>query len=56
MLNWILNRFKERTSLDGAMLIVAGLAILFFKPFAGLFAYFAIGYGAWTIFMKDKGD
>lgn len=45
-MKWILSRMKERTSWDGAILIVAGLAFLFFKPIASLVAYGAIAYGA----------
>jgi hypothetical protein len=48
-MNWVLSRVKERTSWDGAVLVGAGLAFLFFKPIASLIAYGAIAYGIWTI-------
>ena len=51
--NWIIDRVKERTSLDGAVLIGAGIAFLIFKPIASLVAYAAIAYGAWTIYKKE---
>jgi hypothetical protein len=50
---WIIARLKERTTLDGAILIGAGVAFLIFKPIASLVAYGAIAYGAWTIFKKE---
>lgn len=46
-------RLKERTTWDGAVLIGAGVAFLIFKPIAGLVAYAAIAYGAWTIWKKE---
>ena len=50
---WITARLKERTTLDGAILIGAGVAFLIFKPIASLVAYAAIAYGAWTIWKKE---
>ena len=50
---WITDRLSERTTLDGAVLIAAGLAFLIFKPIAALFAYGAIAYGAWTIWKRE---
>jgi len=54
MKNWILSRLSERTSLDGAVLIAAGLAFLFFKPIASLVAYAAIVYGILTIIRQES--
>jgi len=51
---WFTERLKERTTLDGAVLISAGVAFLIFKPIASLVAYGAIAYGAWTLFKKEK--
>lgn len=51
---WIMDRIKERTSLDGAVLIGAGVCFLIFKPIASIVAYGAIAYGAWTLFKKEK--
>jgi len=53
MKKWIIDRLGERTSLDGAILIGAGVAFLIFKPIASLVAYGAIAYGAWTIWKKE---
>ena len=51
---FITSRQEERTSLDGAILIVLGVLILIAGPFAKLAAYAAIAYGAWTIWKKEK--
>jgi hypothetical protein len=50
---WINARLSERTTIDGAVLIGAGIAFLIFKPIASLVAYGAIAYGAWTIYKKE---
>ena len=50
---WINQRLSERTTLDGAVLIGAGIAFLIFKPIAALVAYGAIAYGAWTIWKAE---
>jgi hypothetical protein len=50
---WITTRLKERTTLDGAILIGVGIAFLIFKPIASLVAYAAIAYGAWTLWKKE---
>jgi hypothetical protein len=50
---WVANRFTERTSWDGAMLILLGVVVLIAKPIAGLLAYAAIAYGAWTIYKSE---
>jgi len=51
--NWVADRFTERTSWDGAMLILLGVLVLIAKPIAGLLAYAAIAYGAWTIYKSE---
>ena len=50
---WINARLGERTTLDGAVLIGAGIAFLIFKPIASLVAYGAIAYGAWTLWKSE---
>jgi len=50
---WINARIKERTTLDGVILVVAGVSFLIFKPIAALAAYAAIAYGAWTIWKSE---
>jgi len=51
--NFIDNRLRERTTLDGVVLIAAGVTFLIFKPIAAIVAYAAILYGAYTIIKKD---
>lgn len=53
MKNWVIKRLGERTTLDGAVLVGAGVAFLIFKPIASFVAYGAIAYGAWTIWKKE---
>jgi len=50
--NFIKTRLKERTTLDGVVLIAAGVTFLIFKPIAGIVAYGAILYGAYTLITK----
>ena len=50
---WIDSRIKERTSWDGAALIILGLMVLFLAPLAKIAAGIAIAYGAWTIYKKE---
>ena len=51
--NWISERMKERTSLDGAVLIALGLMILFLAPLAKIAAGLAIAYGVWTMWKSE---
>tara|TARA_B100001939_G_C16443808_1_gene405960 strand:+ start:37 stop:213 length:177 start_codon:yes stop_codon:yes gene_type:complete len=50
---WITERMKERTTLDGAILIALGLMILFLAPLAKIAAGLAIAYGIWTIWKSE---
>ena len=52
-MDWLKNRLKERTSLDGAALVVLGGLVLFMARLAKIAAGVAIVYGAWTIW---KGE
>lgn len=51
--NWITKRIKERTTLDGVILIALGLMILFLAPLAKIAAGLAIAYGIWTIWKSE---
>jgi hypothetical protein len=51
-MNWIKNRLKERTSLDGAVLIGSGIAMILVP--VNLIAYGMIAYGAWTLLKEEK--
>ena len=48
---WVSARLKERTSLDGAMLIGGGI-VMILAP-VNLIAYGMIAYGAWTIWKEE---
>tara|TARA_B100000683_G_scaffold240260_1_gene247316 strand:- start:124 stop:288 length:165 start_codon:yes stop_codon:yes gene_type:complete len=50
---WIKERMKERTTLDGAILVALGLMILFLSPLAKIAAGIAIAYGVWTIWKAE---
>lgn len=50
-MNWLKNRLKERTTLDGVMLVAVGLAMVM-AP-VNLVGYAAIAYGAWTIWKAE---
>ena len=52
--NWVKSRIDARTSWDGAVLIAVGVVILIAGPFAKLAAWAAIGYGAWTLWKREK--
>ena len=54
MINWLKSRIEERTSWDGAALILMGVIVLIAGPFAKIAAYAAIAYGAWTIYKKES--
>ena len=53
-MNWIKERFAERTTLDGVVLIAVGVVIVMLGDYTQFAAYAAIGYGAWTI-VKSEG-
>ena len=54
MKEWIKKRIKERTSMDGLVLIALGVAVLCLAgPILTLAAYAAIVYGAWTVWKKE---
>lgn len=50
---WIKARLEERSTMDGAVLVLAGVTFLIFKPLASIVAYGAIAYGIWTIWRKN---
>ena len=51
---WVKNRIKERTSLDGAVLVAAGGSVLLLGPLADLAPWAMVAYGAWTIWKSEK--
>lgn len=53
-MKWITGRLKERTTWDGAGLVVLGGLVLFMAPLAKIGAGIAIAYGVWTMWKKEK--
>tara|TARA_B110000495_G_C23040012_1_gene623128 strand:- start:2992 stop:3171 length:180 start_codon:yes stop_codon:yes gene_type:complete len=51
---WIASKIGEKTSWNGAVLIILGVIVLIAGPFAKLAAYGAIFYGAWCIWEKEE--
>ena len=52
--DWVLARWAERTSWDGTVLIAVGVVGLLASPLVKLASWVAIGYGAWTLWKKEK--
>jgi hypothetical protein len=50
---WISNKLKERSTLDGVLMVVAGVAIIVLGPLAKFVAYGALAYGAYTIWRNE---
>jgi hypothetical protein len=49
-MNWIKSRLKERTTLDGVLMIAAGVA-LFIAP-VNIIGGLMVAYGIYTTFME----
>lgn len=49
---WIKDRIRERTSLDGVVLVAMGSIVLLMGSFAEIAAYASIAYGIFTIIKK----
>jgi hypothetical protein len=47
--DWIENRLKQRSTVDGIIMVVGGAGIIIFSGLAQAIAYAAIAYGAYTI-------
>ena len=54
VMDWVKARWAERTSWDGAALIGVGVLALVAHPLVNIAAWAAIGYGAWTLWKKEK--
>ena len=51
---WIKDRVVERTSWDGTALIVAGVVVVLFGPWAHYAAYAAIVWGPYTLYKSER--
>jgi len=50
-MSWLKSRLKERTTLDGVVLVASGVAMIMVP--VNLIAYAMIAYGAWTIWKSE---
>ena len=53
MLDFIKARFKERTSLDGGVLIAVCGSVILFGGLVKIAAWLGLGYGIWTLLLKE---
>jgi hypothetical protein len=54
LVQWVKDRWAERTSWDGTMLIGVGVVALLFSPLVSWAAWAAIVYGVWTLFRPEN--
>ena len=47
-MDWLKERMKERTSVDGLICMGVGASVLVLGPLGKLLALALMGYGAWT--------
>ena len=52
-MDWLKSRVSERTSWDGAVLIVVCALVLFTGGLAKVLAVAGLAYGAWTCWMGE---
>jgi len=53
--DWILARWSERTSWDGAIIIGVSLCVLLAAPIIGWLAWPALVYGIFTLVKEEVG-
>jgi hypothetical protein len=51
---WLKDRFAERSTWDGSIIIAVSVGALIAAPFIKYIALFGLGYGAWRIYDKDQ--
>jgi len=56
LVQWVKDRWAERTSWDGTMLIGVGVVALLFSPLVSWAAWAAIVYGVWTLFRPENAE
>ena len=52
-MQWLKDRWEERTSWDGTVLIGVGLVCILFAPLIKWAAWAAVVWGAWTMWTKE---
>ena len=53
MIDFIKDRLKEFSTLNGAGILIARVLIILFGPLAKIIAYIVLAYSLWQIFKKD---
>lgn len=54
VVDWVQARVNERTSWDGVTIIVISVIALIATPLVKYAAWIGLGYGAWTLWKREK--
>lgn len=54
IIDWVQARVNERTSWDGVTIIMISLIALIATPLVKYAAWIGLGYGAWTLWKREK--
>jgi hypothetical protein len=54
IIDWLQIRLKERSSWDGLTIIIISILALIASPLIKYAAWIGLGYGAWTLWKKEK--
>jgi hypothetical protein len=54
VIDWVQARINERTSWDGVTIIIISIIALIATPLVKYAAWFGLGYGAWTLWKREK--
>ncbi len=54
IIDWVQARVNERTSWDGFTIIVISIIALVATPLVRYAAWIGLGYGAWTLWKREK--
>jgi hypothetical protein len=54
IIDWVQARINERTSWDGVTIIIISVIALMATPFVKYAAWIGLGYGAWTLWKREK--
>jgi|TARA_B100001964_G_scaffold219437_1_gene261516 hypothetical protein len=56
MIQWLKDRWSERSSWDGTVLIGVGVVCILFAPLVKWVAWAAVIYGVWTLFRPEQDN
>ncbi|NOS74965.1 MAG: hypothetical protein HOP36_10630 [Methyloglobulus sp.] len=54
VIDWVQARLNERTSWDGVTIIIISLMALIATPLVKYAGWVGLGYGAWTLWKREK--